>query len=295
VHYSGVNYKDALAATGKGKILKKFPLNAGIDLSGVVESSSDDRFSPGDQVLVNGCGLGENHDGGLAEYARVPADWVIPLPDGLTLREAMVLGTAGFTAALAIYRMQHNEQSPEQGPIVVSGATGGVGSIAISMLASLGYQVIALTSRDSFKTYLTELGADQVCSLDDLSLGDGLLEKSRFAGVIDNLGGDSLAKLITHVKPWGNVASIGLADGQHLNSSVFPFILRGISLLGASSTNCPMTLRQKIWQQMGQQLKPKSLDKILMDEVPLSQVSPVFNELLDRQRYGRTVINCLRN
>lgn len=292
VHYSGVNYKDALAATGRGQILKHFPLNAGIDLAGVVESSSDDRFKQGDQVVVNGCGLGESHDGGLAEVARVPADWVMLVPDGLTMKDCMILGTAGFTAALAIHRMLENNQTPDKGPIVVTGASGGVGSIAVDMLANLGFEVIAISGRRQFDEYLKKLGANKVCSSDELQLGNRPLEKGCFGGVIDNVGGDLLAQLVAHTHLWGNIACIGLADNHELKTTVFPMILRGVSLLGISSTNCPMPLRKSIWKRMGNDLKPKNLDLILSEELPLNNVSSVFNDLLDRKKHGRTIINC---
>jgi len=292
VHYSGVNYKDALAATGRGQILKKFPLNGGIDLAGVVESSSDSRFKSGDEVVVNGCGLGESHDGGLAEMARVPADWVMPVPDGLTMQECMVLGTAGFTAALAIHRMQENNQTADKGPIVVTGASGGVGSVAVDILSSLGFETIAVSGRRQFDGYLQSLGAARVCSAEDLQLGSRPLEKGEFGGVIDNVGGQLLSQLIAHTNLWGNVACIGLADNHKLDSTVFPLILRGVSLLGVSSTNCPMPLRQAIWNRMGNELKPQHLDAILTEVVPLNEVSHVFNDLLDRKKHGRIVIDC---
>lgn len=293
VHYSGVNYKDALAATGKGAILKKFPLNAGIDFSGVVESSKAPQYSKGDQVLVNGCGLGEIHDGGLAEYARVPADWVIPVPKGLDLKECMVLGTAGFTAALAIHRMLLNGQSIDNGPIVVTGASGGVGSNAVSMLSSLGFETIAISGRREFDDYLISLGASKVCSAEQLGLSDRPLDKSLFGGAIDNVGGKLLSQILAHTHLWGCVASIGLADTHKFDATVFPFILRGVSMLGVSSTNCPMPLRREIWQRLGDDLKPNCLNKILTEEVKLADVSPVFDQLLARKRYGRTVVNCL--
>ena len=293
VHYSGVNYKDALAATGKGAILKKFPLNGGIDFSGVVESSDDRRFSVGQEVLVNGCGLGEQHDGGLAEYARVPGDWIMPVPEGLTMRECMILGTAGFTAALAIHRMLVNGQEPSKGPIVVTGASGGVGTNAINMLHGLGYETIAVSGRREFDSYLADLGADRVCSAEDLDLSERPMDKAIFGGAVDNVGGDLLNRIIAHTNLWGNVASIGLADTHKFNPTVFPFILRGVSLLGVSSTNCPMPLRREIWQRLGDDLKPQQLDKILTDEVALKDVSIVFEQLLDRKRHGRTIVNCL--
>lgn len=293
VHYSGVNYKDALAATGKGAILKRFPLNCGIDFSGVVESSSDERFDIGQQVLVNGCGLGEVHDGGLAQYARVPADWVIPIPEGLTMKDCMILGTAGFTAGLAIHRMLENNQSPDKGPIVVTGASGGVGSNAISMLSRLGYETIAVSGRREFDEYLKSLGATKVCSAKDLQLSNRPLDKGIFGGAVDSVGGQLLSQIMAHTNLWGNIASIGLADTHEFEATVFPLILRGVSLLGVSSTNCPMPLRRAIWKRLGDDLKPQHLDKILTDEVKLKDVSPVFGELLNRKRFGRTIVNCL--
>jgi len=293
VHYSGVNYKDALAATGKGAILKKFPLNAGIDFTGVVESSTDLSVKVGQEVLVNGCGLGETHDGGLSQYARVSTDWIMPIPDGLSMKDCMILGTAGFTAGLAIHRMLENGQSPDKGPIVITGASGGVGSNAVSMLNGLGYETIAVSGRREFDEYLKSLGASKVCSSDDLNLSNRPLDKGIFGGAIDNVGGQLLSQIMAHTNLWGNIASIGLADTHEYSSTVFPQILRGISLLGVSSTNCPMALRRQIWQRLGQELKPQHLDKILSEEVKLADVSNVFEELLNRKRFGRTIVNCL--
>jgi acrylyl-CoA reductase (NADPH) len=293
VHYSGVNYKDALAATGKGAILKRFPLNGGIDLAGIVESSSDKRFNVGDNVLVNGCGLGEIHDGGLSQYARVPAEWVIPLPKGLSLKESMILGTAGFTAALAIHRMLINDQTPDKGPIAVTGATGGVGSNAISILAGLGFETIAISGRSEHYSFVESLGATKVCSAESLNLSSKPLDKALYGGVIDNVGGQLFSKLVAHTQLWGNVASIGLADTHKYSSTVFPFILRGVSILGISSTNCPMPLRRKIWERLGGDLKPKELTNILTEEIKLKDVSSIFNDLLNRKKHGRIVVNCL--
>ncbi|WP_144393634.1 YhdH/YhfP family quinone oxidoreductase [Pleionea sediminis] len=292
VHYSSVNYKDALGATGRGKILKTFPLNAGIDLAGEVVSSESDDLKPGQLVLVNGCGIGEQFDGGLAQMARVKREFVIPMPEGLDARRAMALGTAGFTAALALHRMQENNQTKEKGPIVVTGASGGVGSLAVNLLSSQGYEVIAVSGRKEYYDFLKQLGANEVVSIDDLNLGGKPLEKGRFGGVIDNVGGELLAKLIAHTNLWGNIASIGLADSHKLDTTVFPFILRGVSILGVSSTNCPMPLRTEIWNRLGGDLKLNALDSIITDEVPLKDVSPVFTDILDRKRYGRVVINC---
>jgi acrylyl-CoA reductase (NADPH) len=228
----------------------------------------------------------------LAERARVPAEWVMPVPEGLSMRDCMALGTAGFTAALAIDRMLQNDQQPEKGPIVVTGASGGVGSIAVNMLSNLGFETIAVSGRRQFDQYLTQLGASLVCSAESLNLGKRPLEKSRFGGVIDNVGGELLAQLIAHTNLWGNVASIGLADSSKLDTTVFPLILRGVSLLGVSSTNCPMPRRRAIWQKMGGQFKPPHLNMIVTEEVPLTQVSQVFDDLLDRKKHGRIVINC---
>lgn len=292
VHYSTINYKDALAATGRGKILKKFPLNCGIDLAGTVESSTDKRFSVGDQVIANGCGLGEIHDGGLAEYARVPADWLIPLPGGLSLRAAMIYGTAGFTAALAIYRMQENHQTPQKGPILVTGASGGVGTMAIQILSLLGYQTIAVSGRKELHEFLTELGANKVVTPQALNLGDRPLEKAALGGVIDTVGGELLGKLIAHTRLGGNIVSVGLASSHKLNTTVFPFILRGVNLLGVSSTNCDMALRKKIWQLLAREWRSPHLYKLMTEEVSLMNISSFFDDLLNRKRYGRVLVNC---
>ncbi|MEE4244778.1 MAG: YhdH/YhfP family quinone oxidoreductase [Kangiellaceae bacterium] len=292
VEYSSINYKDALAASGRGKIMKAFPLNAGIDLAGEVVSCQDGSFSAGDKVVVNGCGIGEQFDGGLAQYARVNKDFVMAMPQGLDARLAMALGTAGFTAALALHRMQENNQTTDKGPIVVTGASGGVGSIAVNLLASQGYQVIAVSGRAEHYDFLKQLGADEVVSVEQLNLGSKPLEKGRFGGVIDNVGGQLLSQLIAHVNLWGNVASIGLASSHQLDTTVFPLILRGVSLLGVSSTNCPMTLRKAIWQRLGADLKPTGLESIITDEVALANISPVFEQILERKRYGRVIIKC---
>ncbi len=290
--WSGVNFKDALAVTGRAPILKRYPLNAGIDVAGCVEASSDPRFRAGDRVLVNGMGLGEACDGGFAERVRVPADWVVPLPAGLDARSAMVLGTAGFTAALALERMEQNGQMPELGPIVVTGATGGVGSAAVSMLARRGYRVIAVSGRPEHEVYLRELGAGEVTTPESLALGTRPLERARFGGVIDNVGGKLLAGTIRHVVPWGNVVAIGNVAGPSFETSVFPFILRGVSLLGASSTNCPMSRRAGIWRRLGDDLCPPNLERIVGATVPLAQVVAACHSLMDRTARGRVLVDC---
>jgi acrylyl-CoA reductase (NADPH) len=292
VQWSGINYKDALAITGRGKILKRFPLNAGIDAAGTVESSEDARFRPGDEVVVNGMGLGESHDGGFAEVLRVPGDWVVPLPAGLTLRESMILGTAGFTAALAVLRMELNGQRPEKGPIVVTGATGGVGSVAVSILATRGYRVLAVSGRPEHADYLRGLGAAEVVSPADLDLGSRPLEATRYGGVVDNVGGDLLAGLVRHVGLWGQVACIGMASSPDLQTSVFPLILRGVSLLGVSSGNCPMPLRHEVWTRLGADLKPPPLGAIASREVPLAAVIETAALLIARQARGRVLVRC---
>ena len=292
VAWSGVNYKDALAVTGRGKILKRLPLNAGIDAAGVVEASEDARFRPGDAVVVNGMGLGESHDGGFAEVLRVPADWALPLPAGLTLREAMILGTAGFTAALAVVRMELNGQRPEQGPIVVTGATGGVGSVAVDVLSARGYPVVAVSGRPEHHGYLRGLGAAEVRTPEELRLGSRPLESARFGGAIDNVGGELLAGLARHVGFWGQVACIGMAASPALEGTVFPLILRGVSLLGISSGNCPMSLRAEVWRRLGGDLKPPHLAAIVSREVPLSGVIEAATTLVERRALGRVLVDC---
>jgi acrylyl-CoA reductase (NADPH) len=289
-HYSSVNYKDALAGTGKGKILRKSPLIGGIDVAGVVASSEDERFKEGDLVLVSGCGLSEVHDGGYAEYARVPADWVIPLPQGLDLRQAMIIGTAGFTVALAIKRLEENNQSPELGPVLVTGATGGVGSFAIDMLSGLGYEVVALSGKSEAQSYLKSLGASRVVNRRELSIGTQPLEKTQWGGAIDNLGGDVLAWLTRTVNPWGNIVSIGLAGGVKLNTTVMPFILRGVALLGVSSSNCPLPWRRPLWERLGNDLKPRHLDEIAAETVRLEELPDVFERMLAGKTRGRVVV-----
>jgi NADPH2:quinone reductase len=292
VEWSGVNFKDALAVTGRGKILKRFPLNAGIDAAGTVESSEYPRFRTGDPVLVNGMGLGESHDGGFAEVLRVPGDWVVPLPPGLTLRQSMVLGTAGFTAALAVVRMELNGQSPDKGPIAVTGATGGVGSVAVSILSSRGYRVTAVSGRPEHHGYLRSLGATEVKTPEELQLGARPLESARFGGVVDNVGGELLAGLVRHVGLWGQVACIGMAGSPELDTSVFPLILRGVSLLGVSSGNCPMPLRAEVWRRLGADLRPPHLDAIASGEVPLDRVLDAAAALVERRALGRVLVRC---
>ncbi|MCE2714384.1 MAG: oxidoreductase [Acidibacter sp.] len=290
VLYSDINYKDALAATGAGKILRKYPLVGGVDLAGVVESSADPRCKAGDHVLVTGCGLSEVHDGGYAEYARLKGEWVIPMPQGLGAFKAMALGTAGFTAALAIHRMEHNGQTPVKGPIVVTGATGGVGSIAIDMLSSRGYEVIAVTGKAESADYLRSLGASQVLLRKEIDYGKRPLEAARFGGAIDNVGGDTLTWLTRTVDTWGNIACIGLAGGAELHTSVMPFILRGVNLLGINSSATLREMRLIVWNRIATDLKPRHLDKIVTQTIDFDSLPGAFQSYLDGAVTGRTVV-----
>lgn len=295
VAWSSVNYKDALAGTGKGKILKAFPLTGGIDVAGVVRASEDERYAEGDRVLVTGCQLSEKVDGGYAEYLKVEADSAIPLPPGLSLREAMALGTAGFTAALSLYRMEANGQTPEAGPIVVTGASGGVGSLAINILTAAGYEVHAITGKVDQFDYLEALGASQCISRHDLYWGQRPLEKARWAGCIDNVGGDMLSGISRVIQLWGNIASCGMAGGIGLQTTTMPFILRGVSLLGISSNNCPYAIRTTLWDRLANEWKPPQLDRICSHETSLDDVAGCFESMLAGRSLGRTVVRLSGN
>jgi acrylyl-CoA reductase (NADPH) len=290
VQWSSVNYKDALAVTGKGRIMRRYPCVPGIDLAGVVRSSSDASFKPGDQVLVTGCNIGEALDGGYAERARVPASAVIPMPAGLDPKSAMSLGTAGFTAGLAVLRMLDNHQAPEMGPILVTGATGGVGSIAIDILSGLGFEVIALTGKPHAAQALRELGAADTVAHEDLVSDGKPLESARWGGAVDNLGDRTLAYLTRTVKPFGNIASIGLAQGVALETTVMPFILRGVSLLGIHSVECPRPLREKVWQQLSGDWRPRHLDRIVTRTLTLGEVPDYCEELIAGTVVGRALV-----
>ena len=290
VTHSGINYKDALAATGAGKILRRYPLVGGIDFAGVVESSTDPRYKPGTAVLVTGCGLSETHDGGYAQFARVPGDWVIPMPPGLDAFTAMALGTAGFTAALAIHRMEQNGQEPAGGPIAVTGASGGVGSIAIDMLSARGYRVVAVSGKAEAVPYLKELGASEVLLRKDLDFGSRPLENARFGGAIDNLGGDTLTWLTRTVDFWGNIASIGLAASASLNTTVMPFILRGVALLGINSSATRREWRLAVWQRIASDLRPRHLERIVTRTIAFEQLPAAFPDYIAGHSTGRTVV-----
>ena len=290
VQYSDINYKDALAATGAGKILRRYPLVGGIDLAGVVRSSEDARYKPGDAVLVTGCGLSESVDGGYAELARVKGESVIPMPAGLDAFHAMALGTAGFTAALAIHRMERNGQSPARGAVVVTGATGGVGSIAIDMLAGRGYEVIAVTGKKEAVEYLESLGAEKVLTREQLALGSRPLEAARFAGAIDNVGGEMLAGLTRHMDFWGNIASVGLVGGVELKTTVMPFILRGVNLLGINSSATLRDERLDVWHRIATDLKPRLLERIARRTIPFEDLPRAFQPYIEGKVIGRTVV-----
>ena len=291
VEWSGINYKDALAVTGTSRILRSYPKVPGIDLAGHVESSTDARYRPGDAVLVTGCNIGEALDGGYAEKARLPADILVPLPAGLTLREAMAIGTAGFTAALALRRMLENHQSPDQGPIAVTGPTGGVGSIAIDLFKRAGFTVHAITGKAGRgDAYLKSLGADAIVSRQSLDLGKRPLETAVWGGAVDNLGGETLTYLTRSVKPWDNIASIGLAQSHELHTTVMPMILRGVSILGIHSVECPRAWREAIWEKLAGDWKPRILDQLVTREVTLDQLPAACKDLIAGTAQGRTLV-----
>jgi putative YhdH/YhfP family quinone oxidoreductase len=291
VAYSGVNYKDGLASIPEGRIVRSYPFVPGIDLAGVVEESSDPRFKSGDEVLATSYELGVAHYGGFSEYARVKADWVVSLPEELTLKEAMALGTAGFTAALAVHQLERMGLEPQRGPVLVTGATGGVGSIAISIFKTLGYTVAASTGKESEHAYLKELGTDDILSREETSAESSRpLEKERWAGSVDAVGGTTLAYLIRATRYGGSIASIGNTGGPNVSTTVFPFILRGINLLGIDSVNCPMELRRQLWQHLASDYKPRHLLDIIANEVPFERLPQALATVLKGGIKGRTVI-----
>jgi len=290
VHWSGINYKDALAGTGKGRILRRFPLVGGVDLAGVVEASADPAFAVGEQVLVTGCGLSETRDGGYAQFARVPADAVVKLPASLTLRQAMAVGTAGFAAALAIMQLEHNGLAPGQGPVAVTGGTGGVGLIAIDMLAARGYEVVAFTRKADGEALLKSVGASHMQLLDGSALSTRALEPERWAGAIDNVGGALLSWLLRSTRMQGSVAAVGLAGGTELNVSVMPFILRGANLLGINSSATQRDKRLAVWARISSDLAPRHLEDIVTRTVGLSGLQSAFESILAGNNTGRTLV-----
>ena len=285
--YSSVNYKDALAATGP-RIIRTFPRIGGIDVAGTIASSTDSRFKEGDKVIATSYEIGVSHDGGYAEYVRVPGDWVVPLPSGMTLLESMTLGTAGFTAALAIIRLEHNGLRPGHGPVAVTGSTGGVGSIAISLLAGIGYKVTAITGKESEREYLLQLGAHDVLSRHSIQFSDRPIEHGQWAGAVDAAGGDLLSWLVKSTTAWGGVASTGLTGGMDLKLTVIPFILRGVSLIGIDSVTCPMDIRKEVWHRLATDMK-RDLSPIVR-EITLDGLPAAFATLVSGQARGRFVV-----
>jgi putative YhdH/YhfP family quinone oxidoreductase len=287
--FASINYKDALAVTGRGRIMTRFPCIAGIDVAGVVESSADPRFKAGDPVFVNGFGLGVSHDGGFSERVRVPADWVIPVPQGMTLLEVGTMGVAGFTAALAIDLMELNGLAPGNGRVLVNGATGGCASIGIDMLARRGYQVVALTGKPASRDYLMDLGATEVLVRGESEMGKKALEKAQFAGALDSVGGEQLSWLTRSMTDNGVIGAFGNAGGTELATSVFPFILRGVRLIGVNS-NATMAVRRKVWARVATDLRPRHLDRIGFP-IALSQVIEHCARSIDGKVQGRAIVH----
>jgi len=290
VHYSGINYKDALGVCGKAPIFKTDPLIPGIDLAGLALTGKHS----GKKVIAQACNIGEVFDGGYTQKAVVDEDLLMPLPKGLSLKESMILGTAGLTAALSFHRMEQNGQTPDKGPILISGATGGVGGFATQIFSKQGYEVNVVTHRMKYEKKLKNLGAKKVFSYEELFPKDKKilpLEKAKWGGVIDNLGGDFLESVLPQTKLWGNVCSIGLAKNSNFNTSVMPFILRGVSLLGVSSNNCTMSLRNNLWDRLGDDLKPKFSEDFVSDVVKLDGVLEASKKILDHKSSGRVLVD----
>ncbi|UYO48898.1 oxidoreductase [Rhodopseudomonas palustris] len=289
VEWSTLNYKDGLALSGKSPVVRRFPMIAGIDFAGTVESSSNPNWKPGDKVIANGWGMGETHLGAYAEKARVNGDWLVRLPDGMTARQAMAIGTAGYTAMLSVLALENHGLKPADGPMIVTGAAGGVGSVAIALLSKLGYHVIASTGRMSEEGYLKGLGAAEIIDRNELSAPAKPLAKERWVGGVDSVGSTTLANLLAMTKYRGAIAACGLAGGMDLPSSVAPFILRGVSLLGIDSVMCPIELRKQAWTRLATDLDAGKLSE-MTQEVSLDQVIDAGTKLLAGQVRGRTVV-----
>ncbi|MEY8755159.1 acryloyl-CoA reductase [Peribacillus frigoritolerans] len=291
VHYSGVNYKDSLAAIPNGNIVSSYPIVPGIDMAGVVVSSEDSRFKEGDEVIATSYGIGVSQSGGYSQFARVPAEWIVPLPDGLTMKEAMIVGTAGFTAALSVLRLEENNLTPGQGSVLVTGATGGVGSFAVSILSKLGYSVEASTGKESEHGYLKAIGAATIVSREDVYDGKlRALGKQKWSGAVDPVGGEPLASVLSQIKYGGAVAVSGLTAGTSLPATVFPFILRGVNLLGIDSVNCPMDTRLKVWHRLATDFKLEDLEQLVQQEITLKELPDVLPTLLKGEARGRTIV-----
>ncbi|MDV7765953.1 acryloyl-CoA reductase [Peribacillus sp. CSMR9] len=291
VHYSGVNYKDSLASIPNGNIVSSYPIVPGIDMAGIVVSSEDSRFQEGDEVIATSYGIGVSQSGGYSQFARVPADWIVPLPDGLTLKEAMIIGTAGFTAALSVLRLEENNLTPDQGSVLVTGATGGVGSFAVSILAKLGYSVEASTGKESEHGYLKEIGATTIVSREDVYDGKlRALGKQKWSGAVDPVGGEPLASVLSQIKYGGSVAVSGLTAGTSLPATVFPFILRGVNLLGVDSVNCPMDTRLQVWHRLATDFKLAHLEQLVQQEITIKELPDILPTLLKGEARGRTIV-----
>jgi putative YhdH/YhfP family quinone oxidoreductase len=291
VAYSSVNYKDGLAVRADGRVVRNYPLIPGIDLAGTVVESSDARYKAGDAVVVHGYDLGVAHHGGYAELARVPANWVVPLPQGLTPRQAMAIGTAGFTAALSVERLEHMGIKPADGPVLVTGASGGVGSTAVALLASRGYTVAASTGSADAADYLRELGASEIVDrAETTAASDRPLERTRWAGAVDAVGGPTLAYLLRTVNYGGSIAISGNAGGANVGTTVFPFILRGVNVLGIDSVLMPIDRRIALWQRLGSDLRPPRLEESIAQEVSLDEAPRVLEEIHRGAVRGRTVV-----
>lgn len=291
VHWSSINYKDGLALSPTGRVIRSYPMVPGVDLAGVVLESRDPRFSPGQEVVVTGYDVGVSHPGGFAELARVPAAWVMPLPEGLTLKEAMAIGTAGFTAALSLEALEHNGLRPENGTVIVTGATGGVGSTAVAMLAQVGYTVAASTGKASEHAYLRELGATEILSREEVSAESSRpLESERWAGAVDPVGGATTAYLIRTMKYGASIALSGLTGGNAIATTVYPFILRNVNLLGIDSVFTPMERRTRTWQRLATDLKPHGLLDSIAVETDLDGVPAVCADILQGKVRGRTLV-----
>ena len=294
VHYSSVNYKDSLASIPNGNIVKSYPFVPGIDMAGVVVSSKNPRFNEGDEVIATSYGIGVSHYGGYSEYARIPAEWIVPLPKGLSMKEAMIIGTAGFTAALSVQALEDQLITPNQGAVLVTGATGGVGSFAVAILSALGYTVEASTGKQTEHEFLLQLGATTVLSREEVYDGKiRALGKQRWAAAVDPVGGEQLAAILSQINYGGSVAVSGLTGGGNVPTSVFPFILRGINLLGIDSVECPMNKRQDVWQRLASDYKPTNLEQLVAEEVTLNQLPDILPILLKGGATGRFLVKLI--
>nr|WP_180954129.1 acryloyl-CoA reductase [Bacillus sp. M6-12] len=291
VVYSSINYKDGLASIPNGNIVRSYPFVPGIDLAGVVVSSADSRFTEGDKVIATSYEIGVSHFGGYSEFARIPADWIVPLPDGITLKEAMVYGTAGFTAALSIQQLENAGLTPEKGTVLVTGATGGVGSLAVAMLAKRGYHIAASTGKESEHEFLRNIGAKEILSREEVYNGKiKALDKQLWAAAVDPVGGESLAAILSKISYGGSVAVSGLTGGTAVPTAVFPFILRAVNLLGIDSVNCPMEVRKPLWTRMATDLKPENLLEDIQKEITLEELPEALETILKGQARGRMIV-----